>query len=348
MNPNSIIRTYLQKIKNTKVLLHELEDLFQGQPCTYEQFSQSVQELENEGIIKIVQRQGRTTKPPFLAYQYSVQKNRLKVDTHKDIHQARLLLHPDIQLDAYYSLGVEIWEQDSPFIERIDAYIKKGNLPTTPVPAPERSFELVADEKWITEKHGKELLTRIGLWDKLLILHVEDPLMFAVNPYGLTSAVHRHLIVENKTTYQALLQALPDVPFATLIFGGGYRITRSIELLPMQLPLKDAAHEFYYFGDIDREGIHIWHLLNKKVLTHFGKPACLALPFYRACLSREFAYGKENQRGKEQALQDYLSHFTEDEQKMINHSLATGGYFPQEILSTQELCKIWRHTAWTT
>ncbi|MGO4500763.1 Wadjet anti-phage system protein JetD domain-containing protein [Paenibacillus sp. 2RAB27] len=348
MNPNVRIRSYLQTLKKTKVALHELEALFQGLPCTYEQFAQSVLELESDEILRMVQKQGRTIKRPALAYQYSLQKNRLKVDTHKDIHQARLLLHPDIQLDAYYSLGAENWEQDRHYIERVDAYLKREKLPTTPVPAPERSFELVADEKWITEKQGKELLTRIGLWDKLLIIHVEDPLMFAVNPYNLTGVIHRHLIVENKTTYQALLQAMPDVPFTTLIFGGGYRITRSIELLPMQLPLKDAAHEFYYFGDIDREGIHIWHLFNKKVLKYFGKPAFLALPFYRECLSREFAYGKENQRGNEEALQDFLFHFTVEEQETINHSLATGGYFPQEILPTQELCKIWRHTAWTT
>ncbi|WP_246358524.1 Wadjet anti-phage system protein JetD domain-containing protein [Paenibacillus phytorum] len=296
----------------------------------------------------MVQRNGRTGKQPSLAYQYRVHKNRLKEDTHKEIHRARLLLHPFIQLDNYYSLEASIWEKDRPFIERIDAYLKKNMLPSTPAPEPERSFELVADEKWITEKQGKELLVRIGLWDKLLILPVDDPLMFAVNPYGLTNAVHKHLIVENKTTYQALLQVLPDVPFATLIFGGGYRVTKSIELLSMQLPLRDAAHEFYYFGDIDKEGISIWHLFNERVLALFGSPAKPALPFYRACLSRDFTYGKENQRDNERAVQAFMSHFTAEEQVKISDCLRAGGYFPQEILPTHELCTIWRHTAWIT
>ncbi|UKS24461.1 DUF2220 domain-containing protein [Paenibacillus sp. HWE-109] len=346
MELNSKIRSHLQAIKNKKVSLEELEAI--AQPCTYEDFSRLILELETAGILQMVQRSGRTIKPPFLAYQYSVQKNHVMQDTHKDIHRARLQLHPAINLDAYYSLKSSIWEKDRPFIERIDSYLKKNMLPSTPAPEPERSFELVADEKWITEKQGKELLTRIGLWDKLLILPVDDPLMFAVNPYGLAGAVHKHLIVENKTTYQALLQVLPDVPFATLIFGGGYRVTKSIELLPMQLPLRDAAHAFYYFGDIDKEGIHIWHLLNERVLALFGKPANLALPFYRACLSRKSSSGKENQRESEQALQVFLSHFTEEERRIINRSLAAGSYFPQEILSTHELCTIWRHTAWMT
>ncbi|KQX46072.1 hypothetical protein ASD40_18175 [Paenibacillus sp. Root444D2] len=341
------MRTYLQSYKKSKVSLKELEDIFPVQP-TDEQFAGAILELEAAGILQMVPSLGRTGKRLSLAYQYNVQKNRLMQDTHKEINRARLNLHLLINLDTYYSLKSSIWEEDRPFIERIDAYLKKNMLPSTPAPEPERSFELVADEKWITEKQGKEMLIRIGLWDKLLILPVDDPLMFAVNPYVLTNSVHKHLIVENKTTYQALLQVLPDVPFATLIFGGGYRVTKSIELLPMQLPLRDAAHEFYYFGDIDKEGIHIWHLFNKRVLTLFGRPASLALPFYRACLSREFASGKENQRNFEQALQAFVSHFTEEEQIKIDRCFAAGGYFPQEILPTHELCTIWRHTAWIT
>ncbi|MDQ0873632.1 hypothetical protein QFZ77_002291 [Paenibacillus sp. V4I3] len=347
MDPISQIRTYLQSYKKSKVSLSDLEDIFQVQP-TEEQFADAILELEAAGILQMVQSSGRTRKQLSLAYQYNVQKNRLIQDTHKEIHRARLQLYPLINLDAYYSLKSSIWEEDKPYIEQIDAYLKKNMLPSTPAPEPERSFELVADEKWITEKHGKELLIRIGLWDKLLILPVDDPLMFAVNPYGLTNAVHKHLIVENKTTYQALLQVLPDAPFATLIFGGGYRVTKSIELLPLQLPLRDASHEFYYFGDIDKEGISIWHLFNERVLDLFGSPAQPALPFYRACLSRDFTYGKENQRDNEQALQAFMSHFTEDEQMKINRCLKAGGYFPQEILPTYELCTIWRHTAWIT
>lgn len=348
MDPNSQLRSYLQSFKKSTVSLSELETVFLGQPCTYEEFSRSILELEAEGIIQMVLSKGRTGKQPSLAYQYRVQKNRLKEDSHKEIHRARLLLHPSIQLDSYYSLTASIWEEDKPYIERINAYLERHMLPSTPVPAPERSFELVADEKWITEKQGKELLLRIGLWEKLLIIPVDDPLMFAVNPHSITNDVHRHLIVENKTTYQALLQALPDVPFTTLIFGGGYRVTKSIELLPMQLPLRDAVHEFYYFGDIDKEGIHIWHLFNERVLALFGKPAKLALPFYRTCLGRDFADGKAYQRDYGQALQAFVSNFTEDEQMKINRCLTAGGYFPQEILPTYELCTIWRHTAWIT
>ncbi|NEW09921.1 hypothetical protein GK047_28980 [Paenibacillus sp. SYP-B3998] len=347
MEPKSQLLRYLQSFKKSKILLSELEEVFLGQPCADDIFSKAVLELEAEGILQMVQSKGRTGKQTSLAYQYNVQKSRLKEDLHKEIHRARLLMHPLIKLDVYYSLESSNWQQDWPYIERIDAYLKQHALPSIAVPAPERSFALVGDEKWITEKQGKELLARIGLWDKLLIIPVADPLMMAVNPGCLSNAVHRHLIVENKTTYQALLQALPDVPFTTLIFGGGYRITKSMELLPMQLPLTDCVHQFYYFGDIDKEGIAIWHTLHNRVLAWFGSPVHLALPFYRASLTKNFVYGKDKHRDHEEAIEHFLCHFSLEEQVKISTSLAAGGYFPQEILQTQELCALWRYTEWT-
>ncbi|MEF3310141.1 DUF2220 family protein [Paenibacillus sp. GYB004] len=350
MDPKTQIMRYLQTLKKQHASLPELEQLFVGQPCTYEQFSGAVLELEAAGMLQMVQRQGRTGKLPSLAYQYKVHKSRLKEELHQEIHQARLKLHPLIGLDAYYALELDDWQRDWPYLERIDGYLRRNALPDTDVPAPERSFELVGDEKWITEKRGKELLARIGLWERLRIIPVEDPLMMAVNPRCLCSAspVHRHLIVENKTTYQALLQALPDVPFTTLIFGGGKRIAKSIELLPLQLPLGDVAHRFYYFGDIDPEGITIWHTLNERVLAKFGCPAVPALPFYRACLDKSFVYGKDNQRSKEESIRRFGDYFTSEEQARIEALLAEGGYYPQEIVRTEELGAIWRNASWNT
>ncbi|TXK77815.1 Wadjet anti-phage system protein JetD domain-containing protein [Paenibacillus sp. N3.4] len=348
MNPKKHLIDFLHAYKKSTILLSDLEDLFLGQSCTYEDFSAAVLELENEGILQIVKKKGRMVKEPYLAYQYRVHKSQIKGELHQQIHQARSLTHRWIQLDIYYSLSSSIWQQDWPYIQLIDTYLNKHGLPSFPVPAPERSFALVGNEKWITEGQGKELLDRIGLWEKMLVIPVADPLMMAVHPSCLQFPVHRHLIVENKTTYQALLQALPDVPFTTLIFGGGYRITKSIELLPIQLPLPVGKHEFYYFGDIDKEGMSIWHILQGRVQTWFDSPVHLAMPFYRACLAKSFAYGKENQRDNSEAAEAFLRHFSAQEQIQITQCLAAGGYFPQEILHTQELCALWRNTEWTT
>ncbi|MCD8509389.1 MAG: DUF2220 domain-containing protein [Bacillus sp. (in: Bacteria)] len=231
-------------------------------------------------------------------------------------------------------------EKRSTFIQKIDHYIAKYEFPTEPVPAPERSYELVGDEKWITEKGGKELLEQLGIYEKLNIIPVSDPLMFAMNPNQLTNSTQLHLIVENKTTYQGLLPELTSAMFSTLIYGSGKKIVKSIEQFQAQYPI-EADHHFLYFGDIDREGIAIWHSLNKRTEAH------PALPFYRACLAKTPASGKEYQREQQEATVHFLSHFRTQEQTNIKNLLNEGNYLPQETLKTKELQQIWRETDWT-
>jgi len=349
MEPELQIRSYLQSYKPATVALAELEVIFHDRPCTYEQFAAAVLRLEHEGVLRLVKKEGRTSKPPHLAYRYKVDKSKLKREQQTAVLQTALRLHPLIRLDAYLAVEPGVWERDWPYIEKLNAYLQRHGLPDTPVPAPERSFALVGDEKWIVDKSGKELLKRIKLWDSLKITHVDDPLMMAVNPQALALDVHRHLILENKTAYHALLPVLSEMPFATLIFGGGYRIDRSIGLLPLQLPLPKANHQFYYFGDIDREGFRIWRLLDQNAREGFDRPVHLALPFYRLCLTKMFGEDdKSNQRGDTEATELFLSHFTLEEQRQIRECLAAERYFPQETLPTDELRAVWRNTTWIT
>ncbi|UJF34655.1 Wadjet anti-phage system protein JetD domain-containing protein [Paenibacillus hexagrammi] len=287
MNPKPKIIHFLQSYKKAKISLTELEALFPGNACSYDQFAGAVLELEADGILEIMKSKGRTGRQPSLAYQYKLARSVLMQDVREQVHRARLHMHEAISLDAYYSLDAAEWLQDLPYLQQIDDYLKRHGLPSTTVPAPERSYELVRNEKWISEGQGKELLERIKIWDKLRIVPAADPLMMAVNPRSLANAHHLHFIVENKTTYQALLQELPFMPFSTLIYGCGKKIIKSIELLPMQLPLDCASgHHFYYFGDVDREGLNIWYALDQRVRQLYDVPLQPALPFMKhSCIN---------------------------------------------------------------
>lgn len=348
MNIKQQIEDYLSRVKKQTVLLSELESLCPGFSCSYQELAEVILELEEGQVLKMVKTQGRNGKRPSLAYQYRVNKSNLNQDLHKELQLAKLELHPLIQLDAYYSLPRIIWLEDKPLIERIDAYLRQHPLPSESVPAPERSFVLVGDEKWITERGGEKLLERIGLWEQMKIISVADPLMLAFNPQYIGRAIHLHLIVENKSAYQGLIQALPESPFTTLIYGCGKKIIRSIELFPLQLPLPKAEHRFYYFGDIDHEGITIWHLLNERAKTLFQTQVQPALPFYRACLAKNYVYGKETHRKDEQAMASFLSCFSESDRQRVQACLCDGGYYPQEILKSSELQELWRTASWTT
>ncbi|MCM3439410.1 Wadjet anti-phage system protein JetD domain-containing protein [Metabacillus halosaccharovorans] len=334
-----VIQALLNYTKKT-ITIEEIETFILANTISYQEFAELILDLEKEGVVEMVKIKGRNTRTPSLAYSYRIHKHMLKRDYHDELKQYRLQLHPTIYLDAYFGIKPSQWKKDLPYLLFIHNYLETKGLPEYEVPAPERSVELVGDEKWITDQQGKELLERIRLWSKLKIIPVSDPLMFAVNPAVLSKQLQKHLIVENKTTYQALVDTLPKTDFSTLIYGSGNKIIKSIEQFERQLPIPNRNHIFYYFGDIDRSGIFIWQRLNEK------KPTQPAMPFYSACLDKPSLKGKTNQRMDESAIDTFLTFFSEDEKQTIQSVLNKGHYYPQEVLKTNELQQIWRHSEW--
>ncbi|WP_141604547.1 Wadjet anti-phage system protein JetD domain-containing protein [Terrilactibacillus laevilacticus] len=335
------IRKIFTTFKKKTITLLELEHLLNPFFPTYEAFSETILQFEEREILVMVKAKGRTDRSPSLAFQYRINKSLLMRDFHKELQIYRGKLHPSINIDEYYRMDPSIWKKHLPFILKVDQFIKQNSFPTEYVPAPERSYELVGDEKWIIEKGGKEILERIGLFHLLNIIPVSEPLMFAINPKKINARKQYHLIVENKTTYQGLLQILRETKFSTLIYGRGKAIIKSIEQFSIQYPVV-AHHDFFYFGDLDKEGIWIWHALNNK------QPVRLAMPFYFACLKKEPAVGKAYQREHGDSMKAFLLKFPLVEQEVIRNMLASGKYWPQETLKTRELQQVWRESDWTS
>lgn len=331
----------LSSFKNKTIALGELEQMMKPFIQSYEQFTSTILTLEEDGILMMVKAKGRTNRTPSLAFQYRINKSKLAGDYHKELQHYRSHLHPSINLDEYYQEDPSTWKNHLPYLLKIDEYVKQYALPKDQVPAPERSYELVGDEKWILEKGGKAILEKIGFFSRLNIIPVSEPLMFAINPTKIDEKNQYHLIVENKTTYQGLLPALKDTHFSTLIYGCGKAVIKSIEQFPMQYPVP-ANHRFFYFGDLDKEGISIWASLHERQVTS------LALPFYLACLKKDPASGKEYQRGRATANEQFLHFFTSKQQQQIRNLLENGQYYPQEILKSKELQQIWRESDWTS
>lgn len=320
------------------ISMEELTTLLYNKGQNYEELSATILKLEEAQILQAVKSSGRTVRQPSIAYRYRIDKVNLQRDFHEELYRYDKHFHNDIILDRYYSSTQQLFMKDLPFIERIHLYLNEKGVPVESVPAPERSAELVGDEKWIDEHGGRELLEKIGLWEKMKVIPVSDPLMMAVNPKVLSNGRQFHLIVENKTTYQALLPILKETLFSTLIYGSGTKIVKSIEQFDWQLPTEDVVHDLYYFGDIDRSGISIWHLLNNKTKVH------LAAPFYEACLAKNAFSGKTNQRIDKEAIQVFIT--TLPSMNAVDKLLEEGFYYPQEILKSVELASIWREWSW--
>lgn len=341
---------YLRSCPKATVWTEELERLFQGEPITYAAFGQALLALEQEQYVTEVKAAGRRTKRPSLANRYRLNDTLLKSDKVQQLHRYRMELHPLISLDAYFAQPEAVWERELPYLKRIHHFLREFGLPSIPAPVPERSFQLVGDEKWITDKGGKAVLERIGLWSRLLIDYTGDPLMLAINTELLaaersTPAADAppclHLIVENKATFHGLLPALRGSGFHTLIYGCGNKIVGNLDQLAGQVPLPMREHRFYYFGDLDHAGLQIWHRLS----LHY--PVIPALAFYHACLQTPPVVGKHNQRQDDTALQAFLAQLPDStDRERLTAALAAGQYYPQETLSAEQLRQIWRDTSW--
>lgn len=332
-----MLKEQLFTYTKTYITLDELEAL--STATTYDDFTKEVYQLESEEVIRGVKSAGKNGKAPALFYKYRIQKGKLRQSMQQEIERTRLRLHAALQLDSYYHLPPKKWNEDLPYIEKINEYLQKKGFPSEEVPAPERSLALVGDEKWIQEKDGDKLLIRLQIWNKLKIIPVHDPFSFAINPATIGNKQHLHLIVENKTTFDGLIGELTNTPFTTLIYGQGYKITKSIEHFSKQLPLS-GQHIIYYFGDIDWEGIKIWHLLNEKMAS------LPAEPFYAAAVTKQAIPMEKKQIPNPEANEAFFAKLEQKLSIKMVETLTDNQYFPQEVLSSQELKNIWRHSDW--
>lgn len=339
---NEVISTLQLKLKNTKkahIYLHELESAIPPD-YSYQIFASALLSLIHTGWLKPVKASGTNGKIPELAYKYKIEHTEIKQGFFEDIRRFWLTAHPTLVIDDYFKGTEAEWERDKPFLQKISQHLTAHGLPKTEAAPAERSYALVGDEKWLQEQNGTALLKKIGLYDLMLIQGTHDPLMLAVNPRCFSMPVHRHLIVENKATYEALLPALTDVPFTSLIYGAGNKITGNIIYLPRQLPLS-GEHRMYYFGDLDYEGITIWYRLTQRLSV---QPATA---FYEALLERPYTTGKHHQSRNEHAWLAFRKMFSSPMQRKMNTMFTNKGYYPQEALSAVELQAIWRMQSWT-
>lgn len=331
-----MILSFLKNYRATFVPLIEIEKILPG-TTEYTDFANTINELVDMKIISPVKSHGYNNKKISLANTYRINKSYFKKKLMDEIIPYESKFHSHISLKAYYSLDKKSWEKDLPYIEKIDEYLKKHGLPKEEAVSQQRSYEITGNEKWIDEEGGRKILERIGLMEDLKITSEPDPLMFAININRICKGErHYHLIVENKATFYGLIDDIENTNFTSLVYGAGWKILGGIAVLEKQVGLINKENIVYYFGDLDLEGISIWHSLNGK------RRAILATDFYEELLKKPPSYGKENQNANKEAIDSFLMNFSDSSRRNIIHILEQGGYYPQEGLNKEELRNIWR------
>lgn len=255
----------------------------------------------------------------------------------------QLALSEKLDFSFYYEQPLTAWQADLPYIRKLSAWLSQG-LPQGPASLQQRSWDIFTDEKYLLEA-GVGLLKRLGLTTAdLKICDQPDPLMMAVHPACLQKDVYHHLVVENKAPYGRLLPHLPDLPLASLIFGGGWKIAANLDFLPRQCGCPDGRHIVWYFGDFDWEGLRIWQAAAASKAVEVR----LAVPFYEAFLAYEAPQGKENQQREESVWPPFAAAVGRERAGMFRSLLDSGRYYPQEALTESDLIKALKETLYGT
>lgn len=333
------MKDFLLKHKNKKITLLQLERAVPN--IDYEDFAKLILALEKEKILQRVHKGGMNTKNPILAHRYTINRLKILQEIRETIFLAKKNFHASINLNTYLMKTIERWQIDLPYLKKLNTYIKTYGFPKKRVLAHERSYEIFQDAKYITEGGGKILLENTQLWKDLLIWPINNPVSFGLNMSVLDNKTHLHLIVENKEAYYSLLPVLQNSQFTTLLYGEGKSIISTIDILPQQLPLNNSKHIFFYFGDLDYPGIETWYTLSQKVEIY------PAVPLYEAFSHHHMMIGKTYQRKNREAMDAFLPYFSKTDQAAIIELFKNGGYYPPEILKTEDLQNIMHNKDWT-
>jgi len=160
------------------------------------------------------------------------------------------------------------------------------------------------------------------------------------------------LIIENKDTWYTLknimsrnCNCLAGIHFVSLIYGEGKKIARKMDsLTEFDKSFFDSVKtNYYYFGDLDYEGIGIFHdLINANPMLNIK----LMKSLYTAMLDaskdiiEQLPVTKEKQAKKAEQLERFVSFFDSRYQAIIKNILECDRYIPQEILNNEDFKKL--------
>jgi hypothetical protein len=309
----------------------------------YPSFAEKMETLIQLGVISPVKASGLNGRQPPLYEKYRLVK---KKDTLDQATRQKLLTqyHPQINMTHYLTHGQD-YQVDKPYLQKLDSFLKQyQDFAFWPlITANERSFQIFHNEKWLLSKHGHLFCQRTGLsLAALRCYQTSEPFFYYPVSIPRGTEEIKVLIVENKDTFFSLkglfqqgIYTWADYVFSLLIYGEGRKIQKSFRFYEELREYQNYQAAFYYFGDLDPEGIRIWYDLQKEYGLAI-KPFTL---FYQVLFEKygqkapSLSAGKKaGQRYSKKAIRAFSTYFEQNLATGIRQMLVEKKYLPQEGL----------------
>jgi hypothetical protein len=312
----------------------------------YQEFHKTIKALVAQGKLKPT-KNGKDTngKQPPLAKKYRVVEEQ-REDLGADLIREIEMNFPLIYNRSYYKSHLEHYLEDREWVLKLCAYHNRADCPLSEeMSINERFYDIFRLEKLGTDFRIMSILRKLNIDLKILNCYkTPEPFIY----YSKTELkAHKILIIENKDTWYTMRKLMSDGlgPFDTIIYGEGKKILSSIEEVEVHQKeyFRDALSEYFYFGDLDDEGLKIFSLLREKM-----KPTEIKLweEGYKVMIKTasipEYWRKYKAQRSLSRHQVESALHFlSETELDNVMHRFSEDLYLPQEIVNHRILREMW-------
>lgn len=255
---------YIEKLKKygkKTISKMDLENLFAVS---------SVEELF--GIIDVLSKQqilspikgsktnGNRVYPIYLKYKVLVPQ-----DTYEKELEEIYALHPLLRNNDYLMKKPEEYKKYRSLLQKLDRYLFNRNKSAISISRKERSFEIFDEEKILDNNHFCSLLERCGITSNILAFY--DTPEYCFNDYIPERKSNMTLLIcENKDIWFNIRRMMFenhtmnifDINIDGVVYGCGNKISGKDAALTSYTKFIGSEVEYYYWGDIDREGLNIY------------------------------------------------------------------------------------------
>lgn len=300
-------------------------------PLFYKDLADAMLKLESEGVIEPLKSAKSYSRDTRIRDRYrkiivsNVDEGELKQELLTNYHRQISV--------AYYLKNLESFQDVRDYVKEISEFLKLDDKNKHFLSANERSFELFGDEKFLSDRGGRSLLTNLKLsYEDLHCFETFEPFFHI----GIAKYENENvLIVENLDTFFSLkklylenVRSWDGIYFSMIIYGEGNKITKSFGHLD-ELGVPVSAN-IYYFGDFDREGVSIYH----RIATMNNRTVKVMKSFYEKMYNRRKDKKNLNKQNLNKSAIKYFFEGNEfyEETEMKDY-LTTGKYVPQEAVN---------------
>ena len=314
---------------------------------SYAEEAEYINDLILNGKITPIRASGTNGKKPAMYRRYWVITE--DEDYSELMEEIKYRLSPEISID-YYRKHPEVYARERDLVKKLDDYLRnKAGILSVRISENERSYAIWGMEKFLSGNpvvrngykiSAADILKHCGVSiEKLNIYRTNEPFAY----YSINKTTPQNiLILENLDPFYGMRahlmagnSSILGVPVSTLIYGGGKRVLSYFENFDLfaEDHIKSEDNVFYYFGDLDYEGIGIYEGLAERMrgIIEIRPFAEAYIELLKDIREEELPLSKEKQNRN--AGDVFFSRFDAGYADIMKHLLDKGRYIPQEKLN---------------